>query len=268
MDPATIGALITTGGSLLGKLFGGGGEKTTSTIDYKALRRAAEKGGFNPLTALRAGGGAGFTTTHHPALASGEFIADAMAGVGNIVASIDPMRDATAKLEHEIKVATLANIQADTAARLHATRNIGGAPSSSGPRQVRAVSPLATPAAAATVPVAAGGNPDRMVQTQVTVTNPYPPGFVVDTTMPDADGYETRLGEPGGIPGAAITGWADLKANYPILKLLDSHPMAESARQVGLYGDRQWKRLRREWAGWNDVKPGLARPTRLPAPSW
>lgn len=80
------------------------------------MRQNAEAAGFNPLTALRAGGGAGFTTTHHPALASGEFIAQAIGGVGNAIASIDPMRDQTAKLEHQIKQATLANIQADTAA--------------------------------------------------------------------------------------------------------------------------------------------------------
>lgn len=100
------------------------------------MRENAEAAGFNPLTALRAGGGAGFTTTHHPALSSGEFIAQAIGGIGNAIASIDPMRDATAKLEHEIKQATLANIQADTASRLRATQSIGGAPVSTGARNV------------------------------------------------------------------------------------------------------------------------------------
>lgn len=98
------------------------------------MRENAEAAGFNPLTALRAGGGAGFTTTHHPALSSGDFIAQAIGGIGNAIASIDPMRDATAKLEYDIKQATLANIQADTKARLRAS--LGGVPVSTGARNV------------------------------------------------------------------------------------------------------------------------------------
>lgn len=105
------------------------------------MRENAEKAGFNPLTALRAGGGAGFTTTHHPSLASGGFMADALSSFGNAISSaIDPMRDATAKLEFQIKQETLKNLQADTAARKRAS--LGGVPVSTGARNLTARSPL------------------------------------------------------------------------------------------------------------------------------
>lgn len=178
-------AIGTIGSSLLGGLFGRKKQSTTSTIDYVALRRNAEAAGFNPLTALRAGGGAGFTTTHHPALASGQFIADAVQGVGNLMAAIDPMKQETAKLEHQIKQATLANIQADTAARLRAS--IGGVPVSTGAQTVRAASPLAANAGAARTPT---------VETP-TLTNPYGAfsGMTIAPHMPDAAAAEERYGD-------------------------------------------------------------------------
>ncbi|GAA4130387.1 hypothetical protein ACFFTN_15500 [Aminobacter aganoensis] len=150
------------------------------------LRQNAEAAGFNPLTALRAGGGAGFTTTHNPALASGDFIAQAIGGIGNAIASIDPMRDATAKLEHQIKQATLANIQADTASRLRAS--IGGVPVSTGARVVKASSPLASSKV---------GQPLPPTVEIPTLTNPYPMGTgrLVNPGFVDAEAWETRYGD-------------------------------------------------------------------------
>lgn len=43
-------------------------QKISYEIDYKKLVANAEAAGFNPLTALRAGGGAGFVIEHHPSL--------------------------------------------------------------------------------------------------------------------------------------------------------------------------------------------------------
>lgn len=57
-----IGQLITAGASLLGGLFGSN-KKTTSSVDYVKMAANATKAGFNPLTAIRNGGSAGFTTT-------------------------------------------------------------------------------------------------------------------------------------------------------------------------------------------------------------
>lgn len=188
-----IGEIITAGAGLIGALFGRKKEqKTTSEIDYVKMRQNAEAAGFNPLTALRAGGGAGFTTTHHPALASGDFIAQAIGGIGNAIASIDPMRDATAKLEHQIKQATLANIQADTASRTRATQSIGGAPVSTGARNVRVSSPLAQKP----LPASAGLPMTPTVEVP-TVTNPnsLSSGRRVDPNQPDVEHKETRYGD-------------------------------------------------------------------------
>lgn len=73
--------LETIAPSLVSGIFGlfGKKKKETSTINYEALRNEAHKGGFNPLTALKAGGGAGFMQTSQPKLSSFQFIGDAIA---------------------------------------------------------------------------------------------------------------------------------------------------------------------------------------------
>ncbi|MBY5568147.1 hypothetical protein HFO55_12990 [Rhizobium leguminosarum] len=68
-----IGELITAGAGLLGSLFGGkkkSEKQTTKTVtenvsrvDYVNMRDRALTAGFNPLTALRNGGAAGFTSS-------------------------------------------------------------------------------------------------------------------------------------------------------------------------------------------------------------
>ncbi|WP_318761689.1 hypothetical protein [Aminobacter niigataensis] len=163
------------------------------------MRKNAEAGGFNPLTALRAGGGAGFTTTHSPALASGQFIAEAIGGIGNAIASIDPMRDQTAKLEHQIKQATLANIQADTATRLRAS--IGGVPVSTGARVVQSGSPLALPK-----PGQPFGPEVPALPKQDEIINPFPTGSGVEIPgwLKSGDAWESFLGDLGTIPATAV----------------------------------------------------------------
>lgn len=70
---AVLGKLA---GGLAGKLFGGG--KQESVTNFTALRNHALAAGFNPLTALKATGGAGFTTTSG-SLSSNQFLAEAIA---------------------------------------------------------------------------------------------------------------------------------------------------------------------------------------------
>lgn len=179
--------IISAGAGLLGKIFGGDDDQeTTSRIDYKQMVADAEAAGFNPLTAIRNGGSAGYTATSHPALSSGAFIADALGQVGSAIASYNPMDEATAKLEYEIKQATLANLQADTAARLKAS--VGGVPVSTGARNVAAGSPLAT------------GLPLSPTVEVPTLTNPYSvqSGIPVDPNIPDAAAAEERYGDVAG----------------------------------------------------------------------
>jgi len=97
----------------ISSLFGGGGSEST-TINYKALRKAAEKGGFNPLTALRAGGSAGFMQTHTPALASVATIGRAVANGFQAAIDYDPNAEKTAEMERQLLKAQLENIQERT----------------------------------------------------------------------------------------------------------------------------------------------------------
>lgn len=71
-------ALISAGASLLGGLFGKKERPKAQGVDYQKLRRDAEAAGFNPLTALLAGGGAGYQREFNPAMSSGAFIAEAI----------------------------------------------------------------------------------------------------------------------------------------------------------------------------------------------
>nr|QJB21404.1 MAG: hypothetical protein [Microvirus sp.] len=205
MDPATIGTAITAGASFLGKLFGGGGETTTSQVNYKDMVKDAEAAGFNPLTVLRNGGAAGYTQTHHPALSSGAFIADAMAGLGNVVASIDPMRDATAKLEHEIKQATLESIQADSTYRRKATMAIGGAPVSTGARNVAVQSALAR--GNGPVPVTTPIGPNLPAEAdRDKIVNPFPTwsGIEIPGWLKSGEAWENVFGDLGTVPASIV----------------------------------------------------------------
>lgn len=60
------GPIIQGGFSLLGGLFGKKKQQTKTTVNYSEMVASAEAAGFNPLTAIRNGGSAGFTTTTSP----------------------------------------------------------------------------------------------------------------------------------------------------------------------------------------------------------
>ncbi|MET2831591.1 hypothetical protein [Mesorhizobium shangrilense] len=169
----------------------------------------AEAAGFNPLTAIRNGGSAGFTATSHPGLSSGAFIADALGKVGDIVSSYDPMSKATADLEFKIKQETLRNLQADTAQRLRAS--IGGVPSSVGSTVVRSPGGMN--------PASAGSARTPKVETP-SVTNPYPKdtGLVVDPNVPDGQAFADRYGdsEIANMAFGVYVGYRDLEANAPV----------------------------------------------------
>lgn len=68
------------GGAVVNKAFGGDKDRQTTTrVNYAQLRNDAQAAGFNPLTALKATGGMGnTTTTEPPALSSRQFIANAL----------------------------------------------------------------------------------------------------------------------------------------------------------------------------------------------
>lgn len=76
MDPLTILSVAGKALPIFGKLFGR--KKETNRINYKQLRNDAQAAGFNPLTALRAGGGAGYQVTSAPQLSTAEFLGAAI----------------------------------------------------------------------------------------------------------------------------------------------------------------------------------------------
>lgn len=77
-----IGELITGGLGLIGSLFGSKKQKTTSSVDYDKMADEATAAGFNPLTAIRNGGSAGFTTTTGP---TASMLPEALANLGGIL---------------------------------------------------------------------------------------------------------------------------------------------------------------------------------------
>lgn len=102
------GPIIGAGISALGSLFGSDDDKeTTTTVDYRKMAREAEKAGFNPLTAIRNGGSAGFVTTHHPALSMEDRLGGVFSTLGNAIMSFDARADERAQLENKLMTAQL-----------------------------------------------------------------------------------------------------------------------------------------------------------------
>lgn len=137
-----LGALISGGASILSGLLGGKKDKpvtTTSYVDYSRMVREAEAAGFNPLTAIRNGGSAGFTVSSSSGGATQtplSRIAGSLPGmVDNFLTQIDPFNDKSREMQYRIQEAQLANLQADTAARNRVS--IGGVPSVTGGTRAR-----------------------------------------------------------------------------------------------------------------------------------
>lgn len=105
------GPIIGAGISAIGSFFGGSDdEETTTTVDYKKMAREAEAAGFNPLTAIRNGGSAGFTTTHHPGLSASDRFGAAFQTIGNAIMSFDARADERAELEQQLLKAQIGQI--------------------------------------------------------------------------------------------------------------------------------------------------------------
>lgn len=211
------GALIGAGASLIGSIFGGGSKerKTTTTqvnrVDYARMVRDAEAAGFNPLTALRNGGAAGFsigtTTSTTPPTPLSARIADGVAGgVQSFLANFDPFQDQKREMEFKLVEAQLANLQADTrlkGANLNRVR-FGDVPSyAAGPMQRRMGAGVkqgqSFKSAADALPANAGASRTPTVETP-TLTNPWPTswGVEIDPNVPDAAAAEERWGDVGG----------------------------------------------------------------------
>lgn len=169
----------------------------------------AEKAGFNPLTVLRNGGGAGYNAaaSFQPALsvplsrtapvrrAPTSYMGDAVASAGNrigdFIADFDPFADDKRELESQLVGAQIANLNASTAAFRSQSFNVPTATAGTG-RTVttQRAGMLSKDAGRALVPE---------VETPK-LTNPTRAGndvWHVDPAQPDASAWEDRYGEPG-----------------------------------------------------------------------
>lgn len=82
-------------------------------INYKQMVKDAEAAGFNPLTVLRNGASAGYTSqVQHPALSSS--FGDVIASGLNAFATYDPMTDKRADLEYQVVQEQLKQLQQKT----------------------------------------------------------------------------------------------------------------------------------------------------------
>lgn len=194
-------SLLSGIGSILGGLGGLFGKKKSgpqvveSRVDYQRMVTEAEAAGFNPLTAIRNGGSAGFSTqTTHPALASTGFLGgatDAIASIFDGFAQIDPMKDKRDELEYDLVQAQLGNIQADTEQK----RRSFNVPSYSGGQRISTENgltgvnsgrPVTGSAKLGAIATPSAGD--------VSVTNPWD-NAKVDPTARDAEMGETRYGD-------------------------------------------------------------------------
>ncbi|MBX8799972.1 hypothetical protein HBA92_04315 [Ochrobactrum sp. MR28] len=220
------GALIGAGASLLGGLFGGGSKKqettTTSHVDYKRMVREAEAAGFNPLTALRNGGAAGFSvsTGSTPATPLSARLADGVAGAANtFLANFDPFKDRQRENEFKLVEAQLANLNADTA--LKQRTGLGSVPTYTAGNTKRTMGASVGhnqkfKSVADALPASAGVSQTPEVE-RPKLTNPYPTswGFEIDPDIPDASSHEERYGdsELGSMIAGALTFLGDQRYN-------------------------------------------------------
>lgn len=112
------------GASILSGLFGSKKEETTSHVDYKRMVTDAEAAGFNPLTAIRNGGSAGFTSTSS---GGGANLGGALSAAGDFLSNFNPFADAERNQRSRLLDAQINNLNAETGNLLHTVPTRHGA---------------------------------------------------------------------------------------------------------------------------------------------
>ncbi|MER8649914.1 hypothetical protein [Mesorhizobium sp. M1121] len=151
----------------------------------------ASAAGFNPLTAIRNGGSAGFTSTTSPG--SGGLSA-ALSTAGNFLQNFDPFADAKREQESRYVEAQINNLNAQSGSYNRTASTPSG--------------PVLRRSGAASLSMQSPPTPGK-----TTVTNPLPGPGVVDSRLVDADAWEARYSDLGGWVGGAINAFGDLSEN-------------------------------------------------------
>lgn len=212
-----IGELLSAGVGILGAIFGGKKkETTTSSVDYAKMVRDATAAGFNPLTAIRNGGSAGFSTQTTTAPAMSPWAAVAQ-GVQGFLAT-NPFDTATKRNEQMLFDAQLEGLRLDNDLKRRSAFRTpvkkGDQAFVAGPKMGKKTgySPLGDNVGISTrlgdpVPFVEGRN--------ITVSNPYA-NAKVNPNFADAEAMETRYGDL--VQGAYGVGLlaADAWSNAPI----------------------------------------------------
>lgn len=183
---------------LVGSLFGRKKkqEEVVSRVDYGRMVADAEAAGFNPLTALRNGGAAGFSVTSQPVLSSGHAaIGEAIGNIGNFISNFDPFEDKLRETQYGMMQMQLANMQANG---VSAPKRMFDVPAVTGRTKITVNPALALP-----------GSPEAG---DLTVTNPWQEAHV-DHDVRDAAAVEERYGEIGANLYGGYVGVMDWWAN-------------------------------------------------------
>lgn len=214
-------------------------------IDFKKMAADAEAAGFNPLTAIRNGGSAGFASSSQPSAplsrqaptrqaplrqvagrSTPSYQSAGAAGLGvaaDFMSNFDPFMDQKREMEAQLVEAQIANLNSST--NLNNARKFGGVPSyTAGNRAIQMGSGVRVGATVNTnthmgaTPVA---NPPGVVPVvppkfePPKVSNPYGLSwFRPDPNRPDAGAWEDRLGDDvGGWLGAGVNLTSDIRYN-------------------------------------------------------
>lgn len=160
---------------------------TENRVDYKRMVKDAEAAGFNPLTVLRNGGSAGFSTqVHHPALSSGG-IGDVLATGINAFASYDPMAESRAELEYQLVQEQLKSVQRSNRNEMRSF-NV--------PQHTGTSARYSSGGFSGSVPLArSNGSGGTLAVTDPWTGSIFDPFLKVHPGLPDADTGSTRYGE-------------------------------------------------------------------------
>lgn len=186
--------------------------KKQSENYYSDLRKSAIHGGFNPLTALRNGGGAGYSqvASRHPILSTSAadiFGQAAIAGLTS-ASNYSALDEEKSFLERDIMKSQLQSINQKndyfTKLSNKPFQTFGTIPTASGSMVSKNSEILNT------------GLPVKPQMQVPEAVNPFPTssGIIVNTNYPNTESYEDRYGDIlGGIIGGVIVAGGDLYKN-------------------------------------------------------